>query len=392
MLKGVIFDMDGVLVNSEPTNQEACRLLLEEYNKELSDELYKTFIGSTEKNLIKTLLKEYMIPLTEEEFLVEMRRRRRLLFERDGYEGIEGTPELLKNLKAGGMLLAIASSSSMEVIEEVTESLGIGEYFDLLVTGESVEHPKPAPDVFLKAAHQLGLEPSECIVIEDSNNGVRAAVAAGMACIGFENPDSGEQDLSKADIIVLGFEEVDLEFVLEIYKRSVGEPLIIGETEHLLIREMKIEDLPVIRKFYEEENTGGYMEPLSVNEEFEIDRLKKYIKFAYGFCGYGLWAVFLKETGEFVGQIGFTNAVIEGENELQLGYIIGMPHRRKGYAFEAAKCVLNYGRKKLGLDKFHMLVDSMNQPSRLLAVKLGFRKVGTLEEDGKKLEHYILRS
>ena len=92
-------------------------------------------------------------------------------------------------------------------------------------------HPKPAPDVFLKAMEELGVQPEECVIVEDSCNGVRAAKAAGAACLGFYNPDSGNQDLSLADLVTEGFEEVDYTFVKRLHHRVHNLPVTIAQTE-----------------------------------------------------------------------------------------------------------------------------------------------------------------
>ena len=88
------------------------------------------------------------------------------------------------------------------------KELAISQYFDVLFSGERVPNPKPAPDVFLETARRLHADPKECLVIEDSRNGCTAAKAAGMSCLGFQNPDSGIQDLSSADRIFYPFSEL----------------------------------------------------------------------------------------------------------------------------------------------------------------------------------------
>lgn len=88
------------------------------------------------------------------------------------------------------MKLAVASSSYYDLIVKTTKAIGLYDYFDKIVSGADVAHPKPAPDVFLKAMEELGVQPEECVIVEDSCNGVRAAKAAGAACLGFYNPDS----------------------------------------------------------------------------------------------------------------------------------------------------------------------------------------------------------
>ena len=125
---------------------------------------------------------------------------------------------MLRSFKEAGYTMAVASSSPYENIVKTTKELGIHEYFDQLVSGESVEHPKPAPDVFLKAAKALGTAPEECLVVEDSCHGVHAAKNAGMPSIGFINPDSGDQDLSCATRQTRDFHEVDASYAEEEYK------------------------------------------------------------------------------------------------------------------------------------------------------------------------------
>ena len=97
------------------------------------------------------------------------------------------------------MPIAIASSSPRLFIEAVVEKIGIQQYFTIIVSGEEVERSKPEPDIFLKAARLLNVNPFECLVVEDSKSGTIAAKKAGMKCIGYLNLNSGEQDLSQAD-------------------------------------------------------------------------------------------------------------------------------------------------------------------------------------------------
>ncbi|MDF2820833.1 MAG: HAD-superfamily hydrolase, subfamily variant 3 [Clostridiales bacterium] len=231
MLKAVLFDMDGVIVDSEPMHGEAVLLTLKDFGIYVEMEFFNQFIGSTNIYLWGEAIKEFNLDTTVEELLKIQLEKKRLLIEKDGHQGIEGITELVKDLKKNGIKLAVASSSALPYIKEVITKLGLLEYFDELVSGEDVPNPKPAPDVFYKAAKVLGVEASECVVIEDSKNGVNAAKNAGMPCIGFINLNSGNQDLSNANILIEGFEEVDFKFVETVYKRKNGEPVIIGETK-----------------------------------------------------------------------------------------------------------------------------------------------------------------
>ncbi len=220
MLKSVIFDMDGVLVNSEPVHYRAYLMALAKWGKDLTYEEYKKYIGTTNAVIIDGLIEKFGLLIGREEFNERMKGYKAFLYERDGYPGVAGIPELLRSLKEAGYKLAVASSSPYENIEKATQALGIRRYFDVLVSGESVENPKPAPDVFLKTAKELGTAPEECLVVEDSCHGVHAARAAGMASLGFVNPDSGDQDLSWATALTEDFRKVDAQVIGQVYRKA----------------------------------------------------------------------------------------------------------------------------------------------------------------------------
>src|SRR5690606_32549255 len=138
--------------------------------------------------------------LVEMDTDIKAREIRRMRF-----EPIDGVERLIADLEDAGCELAVASSSQKRLIEAVTERLGIRQRFSQLVSAEEVARGKPRPDVFLRAAELCGRTPASCLVIEDSANGVRAAVAAAMTCVGFVNESAGRQDLSGADLVVRDF-------------------------------------------------------------------------------------------------------------------------------------------------------------------------------------------
>lgn len=375
MLKGVIFDMDGVLVNSEPMHYEAFKRMLEEVNlSDLSYEYFMPFIGSTNATIYEALRQDYGISWSDACMDEKLHHYNRVIIEEQGYQRIAGVEELVKDLKQYGFKLAVASSSPVESIEDVTTSLGIKPYFEYLVSGETVANPKPAPDVFLKAAQKMGLEPSECLVIEDSCNGVKAAKAAGIPCIGFLNSDSGKQDLREAAMLVEGFEEVDTSFIVEVYRRAVGEPKKIAETSRLFIREITLDDLDALYALYEHPDITKYIENLYEDRKQEEAFLKAYIKNMYGFYGYGMWVVIEKETNRMIGRVGLNNREMDGEMELELGYMIGVPYQKKGYAYEACKAVLSYMINHMKRTVVYCISASDNKASTSLAKKLGFQE------------------
>ena len=113
-------------------------------------------------------------------------------------------------------LLAMASSNTRKAIDKVMDIFSLSKYIKVSVSGEEVEKGKPNPEIFLKAAKKLGVEPKNCLIIEDTFVGIQAAKAAGMKCIGFKNPNSGDQDLSGADLVVESFKELSVDTIKEL--------------------------------------------------------------------------------------------------------------------------------------------------------------------------------
>ena len=209
MMKCIIFDMDGVLIDTEPLHYKVWQEVFAERGLIIDYENYKDCIGSTRKFLYELILKNYGRDFRNDPTLpkrfIEIKDK---FLNEKGIPQIEGVTETVRALHEKGYKLAVASSSPLRYIHFAMEKLGIADCFDLLFSGEQVKNPKPAPDTFLAVSEKLGISPEECVVIEDSENGSRAARAAGMYCLGFANPNSGNQDLSAADEIFYPFIEL----------------------------------------------------------------------------------------------------------------------------------------------------------------------------------------
>ena len=194
--------MDGVIIDSEPLHFESDRMVMREFGVELTDEELNRYVGVANPQMWAELKDKYNINLTIDELLERQHANKLKLLKEIQLETISGIDELILDLQKKGIAIALASSSSREFIELVLDKLGITECFQVIVSGDEVEKGKPEPDIFLKAAELLKVAPENCIVLEDAEHGVNAAKKAGMKCIGFINPNSGNQDLSKADKIV----------------------------------------------------------------------------------------------------------------------------------------------------------------------------------------------
>lgn len=201
----VIFDMDGVLVDSEPMHMRLEREMFERLSLPISEAEHQAFVGMSPAGMWGTIKARFDLPHAVDD-LVEMDtdvKAREI--GATPLEPIDGVEELIADLEDAGCELAVASSSQKRLIEAVTEGLGLRQRFSHLVSAEEVRRGKPHPDVFLRAAELCGRKPADCLVIEDSANGVRAALAAGMKCVGFVNESAGRQDLSGADLVVRNF-------------------------------------------------------------------------------------------------------------------------------------------------------------------------------------------
>lgn len=209
MEKCVIFDMDGVIVDSEPIHQECERNMFRMFGITVSKEEHNTLVGTTDETIWSQLKATHRLSVSVSE-AIKLKKTLYMHYLKNEARiaPIPHVSTLIAALNKNGFLLALASSSPMEQIQYILHKLRLTHYFKTIVSGEDVNKGKPDPEIFLKAASSIGVDPSSCVVIEDSFNGVSAAISAGMKCIGYRSPHSGNQDLSKAHAIVDSFEEL----------------------------------------------------------------------------------------------------------------------------------------------------------------------------------------
>lgn len=197
---GVIFDLDGVLVDSSRFHRESWRIVGRERGFEMTDELFWRTFGMPNRQILPLLLQR---DLSEEE-MEELSEKKEEVY-RQIAQGrmrpLPGAVELVRGVAADGFRVALGSSTPWSNIRVVLESLGILECFEQIVCSDDVLHGKPHPEVFLKAAEKLGLPPHRCVVIEDAVVGVQAAKAAGARCLAVATTHP-EEKLREADRVV----------------------------------------------------------------------------------------------------------------------------------------------------------------------------------------------
>ena len=206
-LRAVIWDLDGVIIDSAEEHRQAWQRLAREEGIQFSDADFWATFGKRNDDIIAVIWG----PQAPERMQALANRKEAYFREliRKTAAPLPGSIELLQGLHEAGFLQALASSAPIENIQLISEVLGLRQYFTALVSGETVAHGKPAPDIFLKAAKELGIDPGQCLVIEDAVAGVQAAHAAGMRCIAVAS-NRDLPGLREAELMVKSLREVDV--------------------------------------------------------------------------------------------------------------------------------------------------------------------------------------
>ena len=211
MITAVLFDMDGVLIDSEPLHFTAARETLARYGKRFTWEMHLAFLGITEPQVWSTLVKRFGIAEDYHVLMEEKARQYPELLREQG-AAIPGAVELVQRLAGTGHVqLAIGSSLPRAEIDAVLARLQITRLFSAIVSGDDVLHSKPDPEVYLQAAAALKAAPEQCPVVEDAANGVEAAKAAGMRCVAVTSSLPAER-LNGADHIISELREFRTEW------------------------------------------------------------------------------------------------------------------------------------------------------------------------------------
>jgi HAD superfamily hydrolase (TIGR01509 family) len=211
LIEAVVFDLDGVLIQSEEVWDEVRESYVRERGGRYDEEIQRSMMGMSSTEWSRYLHETAGVPDEPEEINAEVVRRMLAAY-RSHLPLIDGAVEAVRRL-AGDFTLAVASSSNRPLIDGVLEAAGIAGCFAATVSSEEVARGKPAPDVYLEAARRLGMEPSACAAIEDSHGGIRSAKAAGMRVVAIPNPTypPDEESLALADVTLASLAELTRE-------------------------------------------------------------------------------------------------------------------------------------------------------------------------------------
>lgn len=211
-LKAVLFDMDGVIVDTEPLHRKAYFKTFNELEISVSEELYTSFTGASTKRVAETLIQKYNLAHSYEDIATIKRAHFKDYFDNDDeFDLIPGVRELIKHYHENGIKLILASSATMVTINMVFEKFGLEQYFSGKISGAALKESKPHPEVFLLASEMAEEPVTNCMVIEDSTNGILAASRAEIFCAAYRSPHSKNQDYTLADIVVSDYEELELD-------------------------------------------------------------------------------------------------------------------------------------------------------------------------------------
>lgn len=209
----VIFDVDGVMVDTALQHFAAWRQVFAEVGRGLSEEEFRATFGWRNQEILRHVLGDWVSEVQVEELGRKKEEYYRALVQRD-VEAAPGLMPLFEALRDHGFKIAVGTSAPRENVELILDVLGIEEQLDVVVAGEDVDRGKPDPETFLLAARQCSVEPSRCVVLEDAAAGVQAAKAAGMSCIGV-----GRTDMVQADLTVDSLTKVTIPVIQSLLER-----------------------------------------------------------------------------------------------------------------------------------------------------------------------------
>jgi len=217
--QAVIFDVDGVLVDSYNAHLESWVRIARENGVEFTEDDFARTFGRTSRDIIR----EYWPGEPDERRIRDIDDRKEALYREiiaDSFPAMDGAADLIRALHDAGVAIAAGSSGPPENVDLAVSKLGVGEVVQARVTGRDVTHGKPHPDVFLVAAKRLGVEPMRCVVVEDAAAGVEAAHRAGMRCVGLVSTGRTRDELAHAELVVDALSDLNPQRLRSLVERA----------------------------------------------------------------------------------------------------------------------------------------------------------------------------
>lgn len=193
--------------------------------------------------------------------------------------------------------------------------------------------------------------------------------------------------LSGTKHAIEGLKDIEWEYLYKVYQRFAKIPWEITETARCRIREMDTKDVDALYELYSSPQVTKYIEDLFTNKEEEIRYIQDYKENVYEYYGFGTWLIFAKEEGSLIGRAGFNYR--PGFEEVELGFVIGEPYWRKGYAYEVCSHLMEIGKCAYEFEKVQALVKKENEASKGLLKKLGFIYIEDILWDGEEYQRYL---
>jgi HAD superfamily hydrolase (TIGR01549 family) len=212
--------MDGVIVDSEPLHKKAYYKMFQDVNIVVSSKIFASFTGQATLKICQILCNDFNLRQAPKELVALKRKHFKYIFENDtDFCLIEGVLNLIIDYNKNGLKLVLASSASMETINKIFTRFQLDQYFIAKLSGADLKASKPHPEIFIKAAKASKFKKEECLVIEDSTNGIDAAKAAGIYCVGYNSVYSKNQSYDDADLIITNFNEISFDKITAFFNK-----------------------------------------------------------------------------------------------------------------------------------------------------------------------------
>ncbi len=260
------------------------------------------------------------------------------------------------------------------------EKAPMKQYFDI---------PKnaPAEEIEKELWENRKMAATKYLYFTDNAEWADICIQEGYPVLALLHEDNRQQDFSSVKYACEQPEDLDADYMDKVYRRYAELPWDILETDRCIIRETTEADVEPFFEIYGEPSITRYTEGLYPEVEQEKQYIRDYIENVYGFYGFGVWTIVQKDTGKIIGRAGLSYR--DGYEEPEIGFVIGVPWQRQGYAFEVCHAIMEYGREELGFDCVQAFVIRENKASVKLCEKLGLHKNGTAKIGNIIYERYI---